>query len=234
MVSKSIRYINNRFIWIVIITHNQIIIYCIINIGKNRTCDFMLILKDFSIFSLVSIKDEIDRAIHNVINETAFIKGKYVQQFEIEYAEAHGLKHCISCANGTDALYLALKALDIGPGDEVITPPNSFIASTAAIVHTGARPVLVDVCEDQNINPDLIEASITNNTKAIMPVHLTGRMARMDAILEISNKYDILIIEDAAHAIGATVNGIFAGNIGDIAHLTAFQLHEIANTHFLR
>ena len=120
----------------------------------------------------LSIKNEIDAAVSDVINESAFIKGKYVQQFETEYAKAHGLKHCISCANGTDAIYVTLKCLGIGPGDEVITVANTWISTAEAISQTGARPVFVDIHTDYyTIDVTKIEEKITSNTKAIIPVH---------------------------------------------------------------
>ena len=109
-------------------------------------------------------REELLPIIEKVLASGQYVAGKEVSDYENEISEAFDVEHVVAVNSGTDALVLGLTALGIGPGDEVITPPNSFIASTAAIVHTGARPVLVDVCEDQNINPDLIEASITNNT----------------------------------------------------------------------
>jgi dTDP-4-amino-4,6-dideoxygalactose transaminase len=171
-------------------------------------------------------REELLPIIEKVLASGQYVAGKEVSDYENEISEAFDVEHVVAVNSGTDALVLGLTALGIGPGDEVITPPNSFIASTAAIVHTGARPVLVDVCEDQNINPDLIEASITNNTKAIMPVHLTGRMARMDAILEISNKYDIQIIEDAAQSAGSCYAGRPSGSWGTVG---CFSTHPLKN-----
>ena len=138
-------------------------------------------------------KEELLPIIEKVLASGQYVGGEEVSKFEKKISETFSVEHVVAVNSGTDALILGLSALGIGPGDEVITPPNSFIASTAAIVQIGAKPVLVDVCEDQNIDPDLIEASITNNTKAIMPVHLTGRMARMDRILQISKQYGIPI-----------------------------------------
>ncbi|MFZ2631291.1 MAG: DegT/DnrJ/EryC1/StrS family aminotransferase [Desulfosalsimonadaceae bacterium] len=162
-----------------------------------------------------SIKPEIDRAIQNVINETAFIKGKYVQRFEEEYAAAYGVKHCISCANGTDAIYISLKALGIGPDDEVITVANSWISTSETITQAGARPVFVDIHPDYyTMDVSLIERKITSATKAIIPVHLFGQPAEMDKILEIAKKYQLYVIEDCAQAHFAEYNGRRVGTFG--------------------
>ena len=162
-----------------------------------------------------SIKSEIDVAIRNVINETAFIKGKYVQQFETEYAKAHGLKHCISCANGTDAIYVTLKCLGIGPGDEVITVANTWISTAEAISQTGARPVFVDIHTDYyTIDVTKIEEKITSNTKAIIPVHLFGQPANMDVILDVCEQYSLLLVEDCAQAHFAEWKGKKVGKFG--------------------
>ena len=148
-----------------------------------------------------SIKSEIDCAIQNVINETAFIKGKYVQKFEEEYAESYGVKHCISCANGTDAIYITLKALGVGPGDEVITVANSWISTSETITQTGAKPVFVDIDPDYyTIDVSKIEENITPKTQAIIPVHLFGQTAEMDPILDICKRYNLLLVEDCAQA----------------------------------
>jgi len=148
-----------------------------------------------------SIKSEIDSAIQNVINDTSFIKGKYVQKFEKNYAEIYGVKHCISCANGTDAIYITLKALGIGPGDEVITVANTWISTSETITQTGARPVFVDIDPDYyNIDALKIEEKITEKTKAIIPVHLFGQPADLDKIMDICNRYNLLLIEDCAQA----------------------------------
>jgi len=162
-----------------------------------------------------SIKPEIDQAIQNVISETAFIKGKYVQRFEEEYAAAYGVKHCISCANGTDAIYISLKALGIGSGDEVITVANSWISTSESISQTGARPVFVDIHPDYyTIDVSLIEDKITSKTKAIIPVHLFGQPAEMDKILEIAKKYQLYVIEDCAQAHFAEYNNQRVGTFG--------------------
>src|SRR5512136_2535922 len=143
-----------------------------------------------------SIKSEIDPAIQTVIAETAFVGGKYVEGFEKAYAEKFGAKHCISCANGTDAIYITLKALGIGPGDEVITAANSFIATSETISQTGARPVFVDIDEYFHIDPAGIEAKITPRTKAVIPVHLFGQPVDIVAIQAICQKHKLLLIED--------------------------------------
>ena len=163
----------------------------------------------------LSIKNEIDAAVSDVINESAFIKGKYVQQFETEYAKAHGLKHCISCANGTDAIYVTLKCLGIGPGDEVITVANTWISTAEAISQTGARPVFVDIHTDYyTIDVTKIEEKITSNTKAIIPVHLFGQPANMDVILDVCEQYSLLLVEDCAQAHFAEWKGKKVGKFG--------------------
>ena len=162
-----------------------------------------------------SIKDEIDTAIQNVINETAFIKGKFVQKFEEEYADAYGVKHSISCANGTDAIYITLKALGIVPGDEVITVANSWISTSETITQTGATPVFVDIHPDYyTIDVSKIEEKITHKTKAIIPVHLFGQPAEMDTIIDICKRHNLFLVEDCAQAHFAeySPHGIIAEN----------------------
>jgi dTDP-4-amino-4,6-dideoxygalactose transaminase len=162
------------------------------------------------------IKDEIANAINDVIEKTAFAGGPFVQKFEEEFAEFCGAKLCIGVGSGTDALWLALLGFGIGPRDEVITVPNTFIATAEAISYCGAKPVFVDVNENSyNMNPSLLEAAITPRTKAIIPVHLFGQMADMDPILEIARKHKLYVIEDAAQAHGAEYKGRIAGSVGD-------------------
>ncbi len=162
-----------------------------------------------------SIKSEINQAIQNVINDTAFIKGKYVDRFEKEYAAAYGVGHCISCANGTDAIYISLKALGIGQGDEVITVANSWISTSETITQAGARPVFVDIHPDYyTIDVSQIEDKITSKTKAIIPVHLFGQPAEMDKLLEIAKKYELFVIEDCAQAHFAEYKGHRVGTFG--------------------
>lgn len=164
-----------------------------------------------------SIKDEIDNAIVDVIHRSAFIKGEYVRDFESEYAEKYGVKHCISCANGTDALFIAQKMHGIGPGDEVITTALSWISTSESISLTGAKPVFVDIEEDYfTIDPQKIEKKITSKTKAIIPVHLYGQCADMDPILDIARKHNLYVIEDTAQAHFAEYKGKLAGTMGDV------------------
>jgi len=165
-----------------------------------------------------SIKSEIDPAILTVISETAFVGGKYVEGFEKAFAEKFGVKHCVSCANGTDAIYITLKALGIGPGDEVITVANSFIATSEAITLTGAKVVFVDIDPTTyNIDVNQIEAKITAKTKVIIPVHLYGQPADMDPILALARKHGLKVIEDSAQAHGARYKGRSIGTMGDAA-----------------
>lgn len=162
-----------------------------------------------------TIKNEIDEAIQSVIDETAFIKGKYVERFEKEYAEKYGVKHCIGVANGTDAIYVSLKALGIGGGDEVITVANSWISTSETITQAGARPVFVDIDPDYyTIDHRLIEAKITPKTKAIIPVHLFGQPAEIEKIKQICKKHNLHLIEDCAQAHFAEYNGKKAGTFG--------------------
>jgi dTDP-4-amino-4,6-dideoxygalactose transaminase len=162
----------------------------------------------------LSIKSEIDPAIQSVINETAFIGGKYVEGFEKAYAEKYGVKHCISCANGTDAIYITLKALGIGFGDEVITVANSFIATSEAISQTGARPVFVDIDEYFHIDPSKIEARINKKTKAIIPVHLFGQPADIKAVQAICEKHKLYLVEDCAQSHFAMLQDKRTGTFG--------------------
>jgi len=162
-----------------------------------------------------SIKSEIDDAIQNVINDTAFIKGKHVQQFEEEYAEIYGVKHVVSCANGTDAIYITLKALDIGPGDEVITTTLSWISTSETITQAGAKVVFIDINPDYyTIDTSKIEAKITEKTKAIIPVHLYGQPSEMDTIMAIARKHNLYVIEDCAQAHFAEYRGQKVGTFG--------------------
>jgi len=170
-----------------------------------------------------SIKKEIDSAIENVISETAFIKGKYVQQFENDYKQAYGVNHVISCANGTDAIYIALKALGIGPGDEVITVTNTWIATSETITQTGAKPVFVDIDPDYyTINVKNIEEIISPKTKAIIPVHLFGQPVDMDGIKSLCDKYGLFLVEDCAQAHFAEWNGRKVGTFGDAGTFSFF------------
>jgi len=163
------------------------------------------------------LKAEILSAISEVIDSTAFAGGTYVTRFEEEFAAYCQTKHAVGVGNGTDALWFALLALGIREGDEVITVPNTFIATAEAITYCGAKPVFVDVDEETyTMNPRLIEKAITPRTKAIIPVHLYGQMADMDAIMEIARKHKLYVVEDACQAHGAEYKGRRAGSIGDI------------------
>jgi dTDP-4-amino-4,6-dideoxygalactose transaminase len=165
-----------------------------------------------------SIKPEIDTAIQDVISNTAFILGKAVANFEQEFASYCGAKHCMGVNSGTSALIMALKALDIGEGDEVITTTNTFIATAEAISYAGAKPVLVDIeDESYNMDPTKLEMAITAKTKAIIPVHLYGQPADMDAILQIAKKKGIMVVEDSAQAHGAEYKGKRAGSLAPVA-----------------
>lgn len=164
-----------------------------------------------------SIKDEVEPLILDILENCCYIGGRYVNDFERAMEEYLGVKHVSGCSNGTDALVLGLKACGINPGDEVITTPFTFFASAEAIASVGAIPVFVDIREeDYTINPDKIEAAITDNTKAIMPVHIFGAPCDMDKINEIAQKYNLKVIEDDAQAIGSEYKGRKAGTLGDV------------------
>lgn len=164
------------------------------------------------------IGGEVMQAMERVLRGARFILGEEVEQCEAAFARFCGVPHCVGVANGTDALHLALRALDIGPGDEVITAANSFIATAIGISSVGATPVFVDVNpHDYNIDVQLLEAALSPRTKAILPVHLYGQTADMDPILEFARRHGLLVIEDACQAHGAQYNGRSAGSFGDAA-----------------
>ena len=171
-------------------------------------------------------RDDLLPIIDKVLESAQFVGGDELDKFEESIAKLCGTKYACGLNSGTDALMLALALSGIGKGHEVITPPNSFIASTAAIVHIGATPVFVDVLSDQNIDPSKIEAAITEKTKAIMPVHLTGRMCDMGPIIDIAKKYDLKVIEDAAQSVGSKYKGKLSGSIGDVG---CFSTHPLKN-----
>jgi len=174
-----------------------------------------------------NIKDEIDNAIAEVISKTAFIGGSFAKTFETNFAEFCNVKHCVGVGNGTDALFIALKALGIGKGDEVITAANSFIATSEAITMTGAKVVFVDIDpKTYNMDPKKLndylkfrnpQPATRNPVRAIIPVHLYGQPADMDPILDLAKKYNLKIVEDAAQAHGAAYKGRQIGSIGDMA-----------------
>lgn len=165
-----------------------------------------------------SIKPEIDAAISRVLDSCQFVLGSEVAAFEQDFAAYSGTTECIALNSGTSALHLALLAANIGPGDEVITVPFTFVASVAAVLYAGAKPVLVDIDPSSfTIDPAAIEAAITSRTKAIMPVHLYGQAANLDPIVEIARRHGLVVIEDAAQAHGAKYKGRPVGSIGDMA-----------------
>jgi dTDP-4-amino-4,6-dideoxygalactose transaminase len=165
-----------------------------------------------------SIKDEIGEAIQKVLDKTSFIMGEELEKFEEEFARFCDVKHAIGVANGSDALILALKACEISQGDEVITVPHTFIATTEAITHVGGKIVFVDIDpKTYTIDVSKIEEKISNKTRAIIPVHLYGQPADMDPIIRLAKEYNLKIIEDAAQAHGAEYKGKKVGSIGDVA-----------------
>lgn len=174
----------------------------------------------FAIFQPMhdELRAELDAAYNRVMDNSYFIQGKECEAFDKEFAEYCDAKYCVGVANGLDALLLVLKALEIGAGDEVIVPSNTFIATALAVSYTGATPVFVEPeLETFNIDVTRIEAAITDKTKAIMPVHLQGRPADMDPIMEIAKKHNLWVIEDAAQAHGTLYKGKKVGALGDAA-----------------
>ncbi len=164
------------------------------------------------------LHSEIQKSIEEVVKNNWFIRGEKVKAFEEAYADYCGTKYCVGCGNGLDALYLLLRAYDIGEGDEVIVPSNTFIATALAVTYTGALPVLVEPdIETYTLDCSLIEDKITNKTKAIIAVHLYGQAADMDEINRIARKHGLIVIEDAAQAHGAMYKGKKTGNLGDAA-----------------
>ncbi|MFQ5498167.1 MAG: DegT/DnrJ/EryC1/StrS family aminotransferase [Candidatus Zixiibacteriota bacterium] len=174
-----------------------------------------------------ALKPEIDSAISAVIDSSSYVLGAAVDSFEDNFAKYCGTRHCTGVSSGTAALVLALRALEIGPGDEVITAANTFVATVAAIVQVGAKPVLVDVDPvTRNIDPALIELALCQRTKAIVPVHLYGHIAPMDKIMALAEQSGTAVIEDAAQAHGAEYDRARAGSIGRMA---AFSFYPAKN-----
>lgn len=174
----------------------------------------------------LSIKESIDNTISDVIAKTAFIGGEYVEKFENEFSTLYGTKHCISVANGTDSLYIIMKMLGIGSGDEVITTSYSWISSSETISQTGAKPIFIDIDSFYTIDVNKIESKITAKTKAIIPVHIHGQMCDMDAIMVLAQKYNLFVIEDCAQSHFSEYNGMRAGTIG---HAGSFSFYPGKN-----
>lgn len=178
-----------------------------------------------------AIKAEIQEALIKVLDSGAFILGEEVACFEREFAAYSGAKHGVALNSGTSALHLAMLSAGLQPGDEVITVPFTFVATVAAVLYTGARPIFVDV-DPQSFTMDVnqIEKAITPLTKAILPVHLHGQPADMDPILEIARKHGLIVIEDAAQAHGAEYKGRRVGSIGDLGCFSFYPGKTWAHT----
>jgi dTDP-4-amino-4,6-dideoxygalactose transaminase len=174
------------------------------------------------------LKDELMGAVESVLDSGRYVMGKELSSFEGEFAEFCEAKFAVGVSSGTAALHLVLSSLNLNEGDEVITAPNSFVASAATIALAGGKPVFSDISEDGNIDPEKLEDAITPFTRAIVPVHLTGRPAKMAQILEIAHRHDLFVLEDAAQALGATLDGKPVGTWG---HAAAFSLHPLKNLH---
>lgn len=171
-------------------------------------------------------KETILEKVSQVIDSGMFILGDEVEKFEQQFAKLCGTKYAVGVGNGTDSLILSMKAMGIGPGDEVITAPNSYLASASSIELIGATVVFADVRDDFNLDPIEVAKKITSRTKAIIAVHLTGRPAPMDELMAIAKKHNLFVIEDAAQAVGAEYKGKPVGSIGDAA---SFSLHPLKN-----
>ncbi|MBU0571117.1 MAG: DegT/DnrJ/EryC1/StrS family aminotransferase [Candidatus Omnitrophica bacterium] len=160
------------------------------------------------------IKDEIDAAYNDVMSKGDLVDRGQLKSFEQNLAEFVGTKYAVGLNSGYDALHMSLRAAGVGPGDEVIVPAHTFVATCSAVVNAGAKPVLVDVAKDFNIDCGKIENAITGKTKAIMPVHLSGWMADMPKVMGMAKKYDLVVIEDACQSLGSSINGKGAGSWG--------------------
>lgn len=175
------------------------------------------------------LKPDIDAAVQNVLDSAQFILGPNVTELENEIAAYHNVSHATGVASGTDALLLALRACGVGPGDEIITTPFTFIATADVISLLQAKPVFVDILPDTfNIDPGKIEERITEKTKAIIPVHLFGHPADMDPIIDLARKYNLRVIEDCAQAFGATYHGRKVGAMGDCGCFSFFPSKNLA------
>src|SRR5215467_16158614 len=162
----------------------------------------------------VRLKGEIDSAITDCLSNGDLVYRRQLRDFERNLAAFVGTRYAVGVNSGYHALHFSLLAAGVGPGDEVITVAHTFVATVSAIIHTGARPVLVDVREDYNMAPEKFEAAITPNTAAVIPVHLNGRVCDMDKIMFVAKKHGLAVIEDAAQALGATFQGTRAGSFG--------------------
>ena len=175
------------------------------------------------------VKQELLAAVERVMDHGIYVLGPEVQEFEARFAHYCGARYAVGVSDGTTALILALRSLGIGPGDEVITAPNSFIASAASAAVLGATPRFTDVRRgDMNMDPDLLETAITPRTKAIIPVHLTGHPADMEPILKVGETCGIPVIEDAAQSVGSVYHGLRTGGMG---YAGCFSLHPLKNLH---
>ena len=177
---------------------------------------------------VAKIKGELLQACEEVLDSGMHVMGERIKKFEKNFADYCGTTYALGVANGTCSLHIVLRGIGIGHGDEVITAPNSFIASAGSIGMLGAKPIFVDVAEDLNIDPNNIEAAISSRTRAIMPVHLTGRPAKMSEINKIAKKHGLKVIEDAAQAVGARYHEKRVGSLGDAA---CFSMHPLKNLH---
>ncbi len=175
---------------------------------------------------IAQVRPELHEAFDAVITSGRYILGPHLAQFEKEVSEFIGVGHALGFSNGTAALHVALQQMKIGAGDEVITAPNSFLASASSVALAGAEPRFADVGDDMNMDPAALEAAITPRTRAIIPVHLTGRPARMPEIMAIARKHNLLVLEDCAQAIGARRDGRMVGTWGEAS---AFSLHPLKN-----
>ena len=173
-------------------------------------------------------REEILRRFDRISLTGNYVLGDELKEFEKNFADFCGTSYALGVGNGSDALTFSLLGLGVKHGDEVITAPNSFVASAWTIANIGAKPVFIDVGNDLNINPELIEKAITPKTKAIMPVHLTGRVADMDLITSIAKEHNLLVIEDAAQAVGASYKSKMSGSFGNAG---CFSLHPLKNLH---
>ena len=174
------------------------------------------------------IRKELDSAIKQVIDQSAFVKSKYVENFEKEFSEYLGVEYVLSCGNGTDALEIALKTLGVGEGDEVLVPAMSWISTSEVVITAGAKPIFVDIDESTYcIDLKKIQDKINDKTKAIIPVHLYGRPVEMNSLMKIAKMHDLKVIEDCAQAHGATTGGKKVGSFGDAATFSFFPTKNL-------